>query len=218
MKRTVASRSIGRGLAKVEVLTTDTLVAYAARAGSSGQQQPVAVDGSILARICMGTRFGGSHQFHAGVEHLAEPLRARNHQQTDLRRHVDKDCNVRFGATEMKNRKRINTTVPDELLPCLVDYLEVYRPLPCGGRYFGDALWVSLHARRLSRSALYDSVVRSTQRCLGVKINPHLIRPCMAPSIAIDMPGQIDVAAVVLGHDIATLQSAYNFMASRDFA
>ncbi len=37
MKRTMATRSIGRGLAKVEVLSTDTLVAYAARAGSTAE-------------------------------------------------------------------------------------------------------------------------------------------------------------------------------------
>jgi hypothetical protein len=35
MKRTVASRSIGRGLAKVEVTTSDTLIAFAAKAGST---------------------------------------------------------------------------------------------------------------------------------------------------------------------------------------
>jgi uncharacterized caspase-like protein len=35
MKRTIAIRSIGRGLAKVEVLTSDTLVAFAAKAGST---------------------------------------------------------------------------------------------------------------------------------------------------------------------------------------
>ncbi|MGE3709024.1 MAG: SUMF1/EgtB/PvdO family nonheme iron enzyme [Hyphomicrobiaceae bacterium] len=35
MKRTLAGRSIGRGLAKVDVLTSDTLVAFAARAGST---------------------------------------------------------------------------------------------------------------------------------------------------------------------------------------
>ena len=33
MTRTVASRSMGRGLAKIEVMTTDTLVAFAAKAG-----------------------------------------------------------------------------------------------------------------------------------------------------------------------------------------
>src|SRR5262245_36442203 len=33
MTRTVASRSVGRGLAKIEVTTTDTLVAFAAKAG-----------------------------------------------------------------------------------------------------------------------------------------------------------------------------------------
>jgi hypothetical protein len=35
MQRTVNSRSIGRGLAKVEVLTSDTLIAFAAKAGST---------------------------------------------------------------------------------------------------------------------------------------------------------------------------------------
>jgi formylglycine-generating enzyme required for sulfatase activity len=35
MKRTVATRSIGRGLARVEVQTSDTLIAYAAKAGST---------------------------------------------------------------------------------------------------------------------------------------------------------------------------------------
>ena len=35
MKRTIASRSIGRGLAKVDVLTSDTLIAFAAKAGST---------------------------------------------------------------------------------------------------------------------------------------------------------------------------------------
>jgi hypothetical protein len=35
MKRTMNSRSIGRGLAKVEVLTSDTLIAFAAKAGST---------------------------------------------------------------------------------------------------------------------------------------------------------------------------------------
>jgi uncharacterized caspase-like protein len=35
MKRTIGSRSVGRGLAKVEPLTSDTLIAFAAKAGST---------------------------------------------------------------------------------------------------------------------------------------------------------------------------------------
>jgi uncharacterized caspase-like protein len=35
MKRSVAGRSVGRGLARVDVLTSDTLVAYSAKAGST---------------------------------------------------------------------------------------------------------------------------------------------------------------------------------------
>ena len=39
MKRTIASRAIGRGLAKVEVVNSDTLIAFSAKAGS------IALDG-----------------------------------------------------------------------------------------------------------------------------------------------------------------------------
>ena len=35
MKRTIASRAIGRGLAKVEVVNSDTLIAFSAKAGST---------------------------------------------------------------------------------------------------------------------------------------------------------------------------------------
>jgi uncharacterized caspase-like protein len=35
MKRTISSRSVGRGLAKVEPITSDTLIAFAAKAGST---------------------------------------------------------------------------------------------------------------------------------------------------------------------------------------
>jgi hypothetical protein len=35
MRRTIAGRSIGRGLAKIDVLTSDTLIAFAAKAGST---------------------------------------------------------------------------------------------------------------------------------------------------------------------------------------
>ena len=37
MKRTLANRSIGRGLAQVDVLSSDTLVAFAAKAGSTAE-------------------------------------------------------------------------------------------------------------------------------------------------------------------------------------
>jgi formylglycine-generating enzyme required for sulfatase activity len=57
MKRTIAGRSIGRGLAQVEVTTTDTLLAYAAKAGS------VALDG----------QGGNSPYTSALLKHLTTP-------------------------------------------------------------------------------------------------------------------------------------------------
>src|SRR5262249_43016059 len=48
MKRTIGTRSIGHGLAKVEVQTSDTMIAFAAKAGSTaadgdGTNSPFAV-------------------------------------------------------------------------------------------------------------------------------------------------------------------------------
>jgi hypothetical protein len=57
MKRTMASRSIGRGLAKVEVQSSDTLIAFAAKAGST------AADGESL----------NSPYTSALVKHLTTP-------------------------------------------------------------------------------------------------------------------------------------------------
>src|SRR2546426_9757590 len=57
MKRSMASRAIGRGLAQVEPGTSDTLIAFAARAGS------IAVDGE-----------GPNSPFTAALlKHIAEP-------------------------------------------------------------------------------------------------------------------------------------------------
>ena len=57
MKRTMSSRAIGRGLAKVEVTMSDTLIAYAAKAGST------ALDGD-----------GANSPFTTAlVKHIAEP-------------------------------------------------------------------------------------------------------------------------------------------------
>lgn len=57
MTRTVASRSVGRGLAKIEVTTTDTLVAFAAKAGTtaadgSGNHSPFTA--ALLDSLAMG--------------------------------------------------------------------------------------------------------------------------------------------------------------------
>jgi hypothetical protein len=57
MKRTVASRSIGRGLAKIEPMVSDTLIAFAAKAGS------VALDGDAA----------NSPFTTALLEHIATP-------------------------------------------------------------------------------------------------------------------------------------------------
>lgn len=57
MTRTVAPRSVGRGLAKIEVTTTDTLVAFAAKAGTtaadgSGNHSPFTA--ALLDSLAMG--------------------------------------------------------------------------------------------------------------------------------------------------------------------
>jgi hypothetical protein len=63
MKRTIASRAIGRGLAKVEVVNSDTLIAFSAKAGSTaldgdGKNSPFTT--ALLNHLATPGQGGGS--------------------------------------------------------------------------------------------------------------------------------------------------------------
>ena len=52
----------------------------------------------------------------------------------------------------------------------------------------------------LSRREVYHCIVGTTERLLGVPINPHLFRDCAATSLSLVSTGAARAAAPLLGH------------------
>ena len=71
-------------------------------------------------------------------------------------------------------------------------------------------MWISERANVLSPSAAHCSLTTITKRELGVSINPHLFRDCVATAIMIEDPEHAHIAAIVLGHaSLATTERYY---------
>ena len=61
-------------------------------------------------------------------------------------------------------------------------------------------LWISKRRKRMSQQALYCNICQLSERLLGVRLNPHLMRDCAASAMSSDAPEYILAAARILGH------------------
>ena len=52
----------------------------------------------------------------------------------------------------------------------------------------------------MSQQALYCNICQLSERLLGVRLNPHLMRDCAASAMSSDAPEYILAAARILGH------------------
>lgn len=117
---------------------------------------------------------------------------------------------VHFGADETKDKSSLSFCLPDdhEYQQAFSNYLTGIRPrLLKSGEVSADAftqlrgpLWVSTRTSAMSEQALYYAVNRCSERLLGARLNPHLLRDCAASTIASERPEYILAAARVLGH------------------
>ena len=65
--------------------------------------------------------------------------------------------------------------------------------------------------RPLGTSTAHENIVRVTERELGVRINPHLFRDCVATSVALYDPEHVRITAPLLGHaSLRTSTRHYN--------
>ena len=63
----------------------------------------------------------------------------------------------------------------------------------------------------MSGQAIYCNTCDLTERVFGVRINPHLLRDCLASALATDDPGHILAAGRLLGHaSLDTTNRHYN--------
>jgi integrase/recombinase XerD len=141
-------------------------------------------------------------------------MRLRNLTSVEIGRHLtekDEQWSLLFDATETKNHRTWENGWPESLVPHLVRYLEVYRPMLMGGRYQGDHLWISERPGPLTENGIYYAIVTRTKAAFGKPVNPHLFRDAAATSLAVHDPVNVQVGRHVLGHGhYRTMEEYYN--------
>ena len=143
----------------------------------------------------------------------ARPLRLSNLASIRIGHHLVRNGDtwlLVFEAHEIKNRRPFETPVPEELVPYLERYLDLWRPLLIQGRQT-DRLWTTRRGRPMGSKAAYDRITKVTKRAFGTPLNPHLFRDCFATTIAIEDPEHVRISASILGHaSLATTEKYYN--------
>ena len=100
---------------------------------------------------------------------------------------------------ETKERRPHIAILPDWCTPRIDRYIQLYRPFFRNVRST-SRLWLSQRGLPLSEISLYRSVVKRTRHAFGKPISPHLIRSCLATTMAVHHGPQIGLATTVLHH------------------
>ncbi|MGA8690600.1 MAG: tyrosine-type recombinase/integrase [Methyloceanibacter sp.] len=140
-----------------------------------------------------------------------DPLRLANITSLEIGRTLIKDgatWSLNIPAEETKARRLHFAVLPDWSAPCIDRYIQHYRPL------FRNAestsrLWLSRGGRPLGENALYRLVCKRTHDAFDKRINPHLVRSCLATSTAVHHGAQIGLAMTVLDHRSTEVMERY---------
>jgi integrase len=123
---------------------------------------------------------------------------------------VGEICVCALAPEEMKNGREWGFDLPVELTPYIDRYLAVYRPALLRGHQ-SDAFWISTYRGRMSEQTIYMRMRDTTKEEVGVEINPHLFRDCLATGVATEDPQHIGIVPHLLHHaDERTAQRHYN--------
>ncbi len=137
------------------------------------------------------------------------PVRRRTLLVMNVGSHVQPTTDgftLRFGATDMKDRKARCFRLPAVLVEPMRAYLEHYRPVLLDeGRT--AALWINQYGNGITKDGLSRELPKITERYLGVALRPHAFRHIAATSIAELDPDNANIIRDILGH--ATLDTAY---------
>ncbi len=156
----------------------------------------------------------GKYRDALAIAFLAcRPIRLENLTETALGQHLIQDGDrwfCQYGAHEMKDHRPLGFSFPDRLIPYLLAYLSIYRPILLKGNEFPN-LWISTRGTPMSEQTVYWNTCRITEELFGQRINPHLFRDCAASALATEDPEHILAIARILGHNsIETTTRYYN--------
>ena len=93
----------------------------------------------------------------------------------------------------------MDLAVPDDLLPYLENYFDVYRPELLGPKT-SDRLWISTRRKAMSAQGVYERICYVTKEIIGHPIPPHMFRDCLFTTIAELAPEHIHIGSRLLGH------------------
>lgn len=143
----------------------------------------------------------------------ARPLRLKNLTALAIGRHMLRNglgWLIAIPGSEVKNGQPLEFDLVESLVPYLEFYLRDVRPRIMESGQSSEYLWVAWNKESLSRREVYHCIVGTTERLLGVPINPHLFRDCAATSLSLVSTGAARAAAALLGHQhFATTERHY---------
>lgn len=129
---------------------------------------------------------------------------------------IDFDSGVaRLPARLQKTREEAKRLLPAETLAVLRDYVEHWR-----SRFTRDRegpLFITTAGRRVGGEALRAAMIKVTERELGIRVPPHLMRNAVATTVIEADPGNAPLASAALRHRSAGTTREYT-EAARDLA
>jgi site-specific recombinase XerD len=133
----------------------------------------------------------------------ARPLRLRTFRDLRIGRHIVRHENgymIYLGPEDQKTRRPLEAPLPGTLTAAVDRYVAEMRPVLLQGCAPTDKLWVSVAGTALASVTIYGIVRETTEKALGVPMNPHLFRDALATSLAVDAPEDVGASTTLLGH------------------
>ena len=144
------------------------------------------------------------------------PIRLKNLTQLTLSEQLRFDGSqwqCSFSGYETKDKQPLHFALPTDVtfVTCFERYLTEHRPVLLRDPHdekvgilpsqLTGPLWISTRRTRMSQQSLYCNICQLSERLLGVRLNPHLMRDCAASAMSSDAPEYILAAARILGHN-----------------
>lgn len=144
---------------------------------------------------------------------IACPVRVRAFMGMTMSSHLidcDDGFDLRFIASDMKDRRPHNFRITRTLTEPLRDYRDHFRPILLNGKR-SDAVWITHHGRPMVQDAFTGILADTMEKHIGLRIRPHAFRSIAATSIAELDPEHARIIRDILGHSsLDTADRHYN--------
>jgi len=117
-----------------------------------------------------------------------------------------------FSAEETKQRRDHDYPLPRDLTPYVDRYLGHHRMVLASrakGLPDDESVWLTENGTKLGAPAISHQVRVRTKAKFNVEITPHLFRDCLADTTAHELPGNLGIAAQILGHGLEVMNRHY---------